>query len=259
MSTMEAQNREWWEDQSVFRTTGCLYGHIDMLVGYPSEHFVELIVKGWIFHPTAKILNIKIEELASFAPLLIRGLERKDVHAAFPTARHSLQCGFAVAVRVPREFLGTLELTFHATLEGNVPVSGSFASQECSAWPTSPWTESEPENRILPTLSPEYTGKRVFFSLLSTPPREIATDDVFIHLSKGPPRKEASLSPFKRVEADEDDLKKLIAVSYPVARELIFVGDDICARVLSMSQWLGSPNAARIRFFHDTPSEPSIS
>ena len=149
--------------------------------------------------------------------------------------------------------------TFSATLEGNMSVCGSFSSQECSAWPTPPWTAGEPENRILPTLATEYTGKKVFFSLLSPPPREIATDDVLVHLSKDPPREDASPSPFKRVEANEDELMKLIAATYPVARELIFVGDDICARVLSMSLWLGSPNAARIRFFHDTPSEPTIS
>ncbi len=250
-SELEEKNLAWWRDQPVFKTSGSLYGHIDSYVGYPCGPEIEIVMKGWLFHPSKKFSVVSFPALSAHSCVALCGLERKDVLSAFASCTTARLSGFAVTAMIPIKLFSSILETIdvEATTEKGGVIGGSFKLPPCTACPTLPWSETEANSPLDLDICSRLAGKTILIASKLSPSFDCThIDEVvfFLENSAAPPSKSHTDS---LIFTNSEDLKHFIGHSVPVAAEILLMGEKVHDIVKDLSYiWLGWPKGGSIKF-----------
>lgn len=155
---------EAWRQAPVFLSTGAMFGHIDYAVVHREKNNqIVLLVRGWLFHPEQRVTRL-IFPFFNQQEILVRGLPRSDVTAAFPWAPHAASSGFSVALRLPAgfSFEEELSLSFTVVLEDSSTISGRFGPVPYTLFPVPQWTSPD-KAKLNFGRAPDFAARRLIF------------------------------------------------------------------------------------------------
>ena len=241
----------WWQQQIVFQSTDELFGHLDSIVAIEYDDVIEIIIKGWLLHPSLTITGLMFPRFETLDAISITRLERKDVRRAFPTFQSSIEGGFVYIARIPHSTdLDTeSELDFSVQLSDERTIHGTFEKYRWAAWPQLPWEDRLNQNIFVPSTEKQFQGARIKISEDTEQVSDSVRLILFSRESCKNNSKEAPSSSEDTIISGKEDFQAFLSKALPLADEIIFKGDYLKQILVSISEiWIGNPRCASLKF-----------